>query len=97
MIQIESESADQVCRDGLKLGREAPGARRGDPRCLGIKATPGPVQAVGLNQHGSVGSFALGSVALSLFVHDANLSDRIAPFCHRPTLTLLAGDSARGL
>ena len=29
----ESESADGVFRDGLKAGREAPGARRGDPRC----------------------------------------------------------------
>ena len=26
----ESESADRVCRDGLRAGREAPGARHGE-------------------------------------------------------------------
>jgi N-terminal domain of anti-restriction factor ArdC len=29
----ESESAGRDCRDGLKVGREASGARRGEPRC----------------------------------------------------------------
>ena len=29
----ESKSADGVFRDGLRAGGEAPGARRGDPRC----------------------------------------------------------------
>ena len=30
---LQSESADRVCRDGLRAGGEASGARRGDPRC----------------------------------------------------------------
>ena len=30
----KSESAGRVCRDGLKIGGEASGARRGEPRCL---------------------------------------------------------------
>ena len=32
----ESESAGRVRRDGLKVGGEASGARRGEPRCLDI-------------------------------------------------------------
>ncbi len=28
LVPEKSESADRVCRDGLKVGREAPGARR---------------------------------------------------------------------
>jgi hypothetical protein len=30
---VESQSADRVCCDGLRVAREARGARRGDPRC----------------------------------------------------------------
>jgi hypothetical protein len=33
---VESESAGRVRRDGLKVGGEASGARRGEPRCLDI-------------------------------------------------------------
>ena len=33
VASAESESADRICRDGLKVGREASGARRGEPRC----------------------------------------------------------------
>ena len=41
--EAESESADRVCRDGLKAAREAPGARRGDPRCQTILLARVPV------------------------------------------------------
>ena len=39
---VESESADRVCRDGLKVGREASGARRGEPRCPDTPHEPVP-------------------------------------------------------
>ncbi len=39
---FSSESADWVCRDGLRTGGEASGARRGEPRCPDITATLAP-------------------------------------------------------
>src|SRR3546814_5388630 len=40
----ESESADRLCRDGLKAGGEASGARRGEPRCPETPLTPVPAR-----------------------------------------------------
>jgi hypothetical protein len=34
LIDDLAASAGRVCRDGLKIGGEASGARRGEPRCL---------------------------------------------------------------
>src|SRR3546814_13751205 len=40
----ESESADRLCRAGLKAGGEASGARRGEPRCPETPLTPVPAR-----------------------------------------------------
>src|SRR3546814_11981086 len=40
----ESESADRLCRDGLKAGGEASGARSGEQRCPEPQLTPVPAR-----------------------------------------------------
>src|SRR5438094_3067079 len=44
---MESESAGRVRRDGLKIGGEASGARRGEPRCLDIRLARSCTKVVG--------------------------------------------------
>ena len=44
MRLAKSESAGRVCRDGLRVAREARGARRGDPRCPDTPLAPVPAR-----------------------------------------------------